>query len=499
MSPCQTLLRTAIAALSWRDDGPADAASDLAAPCGADVEASKPPAPRNAPDMAVVISSTSILDFVRPMRRTSSSKSLATERPGRLTELLERRPREVSRLLAERQLLRGIPFRVLVRGCGEVFKADEGIAGGASARSYDMSDEMPAESTFQAFVSHSWHSNARLKGISLIHHALFGSGPLLLLTAVAAAIGFLSTGALLLDRHQANCSTSGTTIFCRTADVASLHPLVRQRHRVMFASMVQLVAASLLLLAVLVVATFRPHLRGSRHGRYFLDKCSINQTDPLMKHKGIVHLCEFVQASDKMIVLWDSSYLRRLWCVCELAFFSRISPNLEGLEWCCLWALPSAHALAMLSSLLWFTKPLGQLTGWLDSSHSTELGATWLLLGIVFCTLIWWRRATQHILRDFEAFAVRSAECVSEEDRHQVMELISLVWSKGVGDDGLAAFEAFVRGPLRNAVARKFLNKLPALRCLLGPLVVLQFWLYLAVAVPQQLCITLLPPLTPLR
>lgn len=442
--------------------------------------------PPSKPKLTMVISSTSIFDFVKPVR-SLSARHMAT---ARLTELLQRQPQEVSQLLAERQLLRGVTFRSLVGRCGEVFKVQDGIAGGASAESFAMSEDMAAGTTFKAFISHSWQGNPRFKGISLISHALCGKGPLLLLTAASATVGLMSMAALLWyqlhDQHE-GCIIFGTTTVC---GLALVDPLERQRHRLAFANLVQLVATTLLLLVVFTITIFRPHLLVSPAHRYFLDKCSVNQTDPWMKHRGIIHLCEYVQASDVMVVLWDPTYLRRLWCVCELALFSRLSPDLTGLDWCCLWVHPAAHGLALLSSFLWFTGPLGQLMGWpFGFSHSTvEWCVGPLLFGSALCALLWWRRAARHILRDLEVFNVRSAECVSAEDGRHIRELISWLWSEGLGDDGLDSFEGFVRGPLRDAVARKCLNELPALRCLLGPLVVLQLWLYIAARLPQQLC-----------
>lgn len=62
--------------------------------------------------------------------------------------------------------------------------------------------------------------------------------------------------------------------------------------------------------------------------RVFLDKVCINQTDLNLKKKGVESIGGFLKHSKAVLMLWDPSYGKRLWCVFELASFTKIhSPD----------------------------------------------------------------------------------------------------------------------------------------------------------------------------
>lgn len=54
----------------------------------------------------------------------------------------------------------------------------------------------------------------------------------------------------------------------------------------------------------------------------FLDKVCISQADASLKAQGIASIGGFLRYSDCMLILWDATYLSRLWCVFELAGFA---------------------------------------------------------------------------------------------------------------------------------------------------------------------------------
>eukprot|EP00927_Polykrikos_kofoidii_P067364 TRINITY_DN6285_c0_g1_i9.p1 TRINITY_DN6285_c0_g1~~TRINITY_DN6285_c0_g1_i9.p1 ORF type:complete len:642 (+),score=57.82 TRINITY_DN6285_c0_g1_i9:55-1926(+) len=58
--------------------------------------------------------------------------------------------------------------------------------------------------------------------------------------------------------------------------------------------------------------------------RVFLDKISISQTHEKTKLDGVLGLGAFLKASNCLLVLLDSTYMTRLWCVFELAAFSKL-------------------------------------------------------------------------------------------------------------------------------------------------------------------------------
>lgn len=56
--------------------------------------------------------------------------------------------------------------------------------------------------------------------------------------------------------------------------------------------------------------------------RVFLDKVCIHQTNRKKKAQGVESIGAFLQCSKVLLVLWDPSYAKRLWCVFEMAAFS---------------------------------------------------------------------------------------------------------------------------------------------------------------------------------
>eukprot|EP00928_Gymnodinium_smaydae_P031181 TRINITY_DN2296_c4_g1_i1.p1 TRINITY_DN2296_c4_g1~~TRINITY_DN2296_c4_g1_i1.p1 ORF type:complete len:509 (-),score=27.08 TRINITY_DN2296_c4_g1_i1:183-1709(-) len=57
----------------------------------------------------------------------------------------------------------------------------------------------------------------------------------------------------------------------------------------------------------------------------FLDKVSISQTDAALKDEGIACIGGFLSHTDTLLVLWDPSYLCRLWCLYEYITFAYLA------------------------------------------------------------------------------------------------------------------------------------------------------------------------------
>ena len=51
--------------------------------------------------------------------------------------------------------------------------------------------------------------------------------------------------------------------------------------------------------------------------RIFLDILCIDQEDDDLKGAALVSMGAFLKSSDAMVVFWDPSFTRRLWCVCS--------------------------------------------------------------------------------------------------------------------------------------------------------------------------------------
>ncbi|CAJ1460016.1 unnamed protein product [Effrenium voratum] len=55
----------------------------------------------------------------------------------------------------------------------------------------------------------------------------------------------------------------------------------------------------------------------------FLDRLCINQRDVKQKMEGVLNIGACLKRSEKLMIIWDSSYCYRLWCIFELAAFLR--------------------------------------------------------------------------------------------------------------------------------------------------------------------------------
>ena len=71
---------------------------------------------------------------------------------------------------------------------------------------------------------------------------------------------------------------------------------------------------------LLVLFGWRP-----RHS-IFLDMLCINQADEVEQVAGVLSMGAFLKCSDALLVLWDATYTRRLWCVFEMSAFLHSRP-----------------------------------------------------------------------------------------------------------------------------------------------------------------------------
>ncbi|CAK9038855.1 Uncharacterized protein SCF082_LOCUS22799 [Durusdinium trenchii] len=62
----------------------------------------------------------------------------------------------------------------------------------------------------------------------------------------------------------------------------------------------------------------------------FVDRVCVNQFDPQMKVEGIISLGAILKSSSSMLVIWDESYVERLWCLFELAAFLKAHEEEAG-------------------------------------------------------------------------------------------------------------------------------------------------------------------------
>ncbi|CAE6926267.1 unnamed protein product [Symbiodinium sp. CCMP2456] len=98
-----------------------------------------------------------------------------------------------------------------------------------------------------------------------------------------------------------------------------------------------------------LVFFFGQHLTCGIWGpRCWVDRLCVDQTDETTKSEGIAGLPTIVANSCKMLVLWDKSYCKRLWCNFELSIFVK-SHGLQNLRLLPLWLTPWLLTTMLLS------------------------------------------------------------------------------------------------------------------------------------------------------
>ena len=81
----------------------------------------------------------------------------------------------------------------------------------------------------------------------------------------------------------------------------------------------------------------------------FLDKVCISQSDSTRKKHGIKSIGAILKASQRMVVLWDPTWARRLWCVFELAVAAALEKKLCILP---VWLGPGVFFMVLWTFLL---------------------------------------------------------------------------------------------------------------------------------------------------
>jgi len=66
-----------------------------------------------------------------------------------------------------------------------------------------------------------------------------------------------------------------------------------------------------------------------RRPKVFVDRVCIHQSDPQLKMAALFSLGAILKSSEEMLVLWDKTYVRRLWCIFEISAFLGSTPEGE--------------------------------------------------------------------------------------------------------------------------------------------------------------------------
>ena len=131
-----------------------------------------------------------------------------------------------------------------------------------------------------------------------------------------------------------------------------------------------------------------------------VNRVCISQTDPTLQAEGTCSLGAILKGTDTLLVLWDPSWARRLWCVYELAAFIRsrspgekpciiIRPTILGFMMCAAWFACSSGGFA-------FHFAHNTVQAQVDYSL---IEVSVQLIGIACCGLIFWYIV--HLVREY--------------------------------------------------------------------------------------------------
>ena len=177
-------------------------------------------------------------------------------------------------------IIRAVPAGRALRCCGRAFRRKSPML---------FRGSFPTDKIHE-FWSHSWHGNSQIKVVT----ALFlnnGKIAPLIATAIALIAVILYTAGLLPMRFHGGIPTS----------------IPKYPRASYWAKAVGFVVFCICLLC------WQPAKS------VFVDVLCINQYDPKQKSLALFSMPAFLKASESLLVLWDPTYTRRLWCCFEIA------------------------------------------------------------------------------------------------------------------------------------------------------------------------------------
>ncbi|CAK9067569.1 unnamed protein product [Durusdinium trenchii] len=188
-------------------------------------------------------------------------------------------------------------------------------------------------------------------------------------------------------------------------------------------------------MGVFLATFFFGHLVSRRS--FWIDGVCINEETLLAKYHTIQAIPAFVAYSKQMLVLWDCTYLERLWCLYEIAVFAKTSQTHDTTFvpiWAAIWTLTTMIAIFLAS-----VSYLDTLPPHLDLDTEGSLFLSWFKStwgppeGCVIAALpfSWFCLQKLHgherMLNQISNFDFRNAKCTLETDRvtieQQVVDL----------------------------------------------------------------------------
>ena len=194
--------------------------------------------------------------------------------------------------------------------------------------------------------------------------------------------------------------------------------------------------------AALVGLFVSPYLPCRKRDMCFVDVACIHQGDQRLMQQGINNLGTFLEASEELHVLWDTPLFSRLWCVFELAAFSKLNPKGKI-------TIAPIYVEAVASQLFLILFAMSGLALLLRIRVASQ---EFLLLTLASCALMLapmlhslrgkcrWKVELDDVLANFD---VLNVDCTMEVDKANIHAAIEQWYGS------LPAFSEFVQGLVR--------------------------------------------------
>ncbi|CAE7247022.1 unnamed protein product [Symbiodinium sp. CCMP2456] len=278
------------------------------------------------------------------------------------------------------------------------------------------------------FWSHSWRGAGWAKFTNILY--LHSCMPASIAGTLSAVLAFCLVAAGLLGALQTYCMLFGCVAFCITLLLWRPQKLV------------------------------------------FLDIACIHQTDEEQKGEAIMSMGAFLKQSKSMLVLWDPTWVTRLWCVFEIAAFlhSHRPDGEAGLQ-----LVPPLLGPAFLGSemLIWAASMIyTYIETFVASSegsliegvhHLMLVGIVALVMvGLVTHALRGYARSVntlQEQLRVFKAEQTRSACCENGHEDDVLCDRTIILESIAAWYNSLDSFEEQVQTEVRMAIIDQLENR----------------------------------------
>lgn len=313
--------------------------------------------------------------------------------------------RELTRDLDCPSMLRTVTAKTVLRGFGRVFRS-QGIDS-----AFKLSQECER---LGYFISHSWSASWLSKYITLAFHFNFWIATT---ASIALIILFLVLGLIYIDHDVWNTIRN------------NMNPSL------IFVGIGFLTFLPALLFGSELVSCF-PFINSNRT-RCFLDKCCINQTDPILKRRGIEALGVFLAKSDVLLILWSPDYFLRLWCAYEVAVYMSLDPDpnmqrrvvMIPLELVSFAALVfGLDLIIQIVSVNFFFQGEGDgMPQWATQLTAVSISATFA--GFSYYFSYKWQRDQAFLRKQLAEFSLSRVECSDPADRPLVLRDIAQRYS----------------------------------------------------------------------